>query len=201
MFIYWTFYYYGAIRHMGSNQTAVYTTISFLTYTVMAPVGGWCSDYLSKLYGVSVGRRFVCIVSLSLGALLLYMGTRLTGNVSTVVFMSLAVGFSSCSEAPFWASTIHIAGKHVGAACGILNTGANVGALIAPVLTPYIASRAGWSLGLHAGSLIVMFGVVAWFFVNPSRQIAAEHVTHESLPSAEREGASDDAEASSLSVE
>ena len=36
-------------------------------------------------------------------------------------------------EGPFWASAIDIGGKQVGAACGILNAGGNVGGFIAPV--------------------------------------------------------------------
>jgi hypothetical protein len=43
--------------------------------------------------------------------------------------------------------------------------------VVSPVLTPYIASRAGWSWGLYAGSLIVMVGILAWFFIDPTRKI------------------------------
>ena len=58
------------------------------------------------------------------------------------------------------------------AACGIVNTESNIGGFIAPVLTPYIASRAGWSWGLYAGSLIVMVGILAWFFIDPTRKVS-----------------------------
>jgi len=54
-----------------------------------------------------------------------------------------------------------------GAAGGIMNGLGNLGGLLAPVLTPYIASRAGWSWGLYAGSFIVLGGAAAWFFVRP----------------------------------
>ena len=172
MFFYWIYYYFGQIRRMGSSATAISTTVLFLGFMLMTPLGGWISDYLSKLYGSKTGRRLVPIVSLSLSAFLLYMGTGATGTISAVALMSLAFGFSACSEAPFWASTINLGGKHVGAACGILNTGANIGGLIAPILTPYVASRVGWSWGLYAGSLIIMVGVLAWCFVDPTREIS-----------------------------
>jgi ACS family glucarate transporter-like MFS transporter len=172
MFFYWIYYYFGQIRRMGSSETAVSTTILFLAFMLMTPLGGWSSDYLSKLSGPKAGRRLVPIFSLSLSALLLYMGTGAAGTISAVALMSLAFGFSACSEAPFWASTIHVGGKHVGAACGILNTGSNIGGLIAPILTPFVASLVGWSWGLYAGSLVIMVGVLAWCFVDPTRQIS-----------------------------
>jgi ACS family glucarate transporter-like MFS transporter len=55
----------------------------------------------------------------------------------------------------------------VGVAGGIMNGIGNVGGLLAPMLTPYIASRAGWSWGLYFGSFIVLAGAVTWFFVRP----------------------------------
>ena len=112
------------------------------------------------------------ILSLSLSAILLCIGTKTAETISAVIYMSLALGFAACAEAPFWASTIEVGGKHVGAACGILNTGANIGGLIAPILTPYIASRAGWSWGLYVGSLILLTGILAWFFIDPTKKIA-----------------------------
>lgn len=172
MFFYWIYYYFGQIRQMGSSQTAIYTTLLFLTFMLMTPLGGWSSDYLSKVYGSKVGRRIVSIVSLSLSALLLCIGTGAARTVSAVVLMSLAFGIASCAEAPLWVSAINVGGKHVGAACGIVNTGANIGGLIAPILTPYIASLVGWSWGLYAGCLIEMVGVLAWFYIDPTRQIS-----------------------------
>ena len=58
----------------------------------------------------------------------------------------------------------------MGAACGILNTGGNAGGFFAPVITPYIAARAGWQWGLYSGSLMAILGVIACYFVVPTFQ-------------------------------
>jgi dipeptide/tripeptide permease len=108
------------------------------------------------------------MVGLSLGSLLLYVGTVAAGTAAAVVSLSLATGFASWCEGPFWASAIGVAGERVGAACAILNTGGNISGFLAPILTPYIASRAGWSWGLYAGSLMAIVGVVACYFVDPT---------------------------------
>ena len=81
------------------------------------------------------------------------------------------MGFATCSEGPFWAVAIEISGEHVGAACGILNTGGNLGGMLAPVLTPMIAAHFGWAGGLYFGSLMVLIGMLTWLLVDPSKKI------------------------------
>jgi MFS family permease len=169
IFFYWIYYYFGEVRHMGYSQSARYTTGLFLTMMVMMPLGGWISDRLTAAYGPSVGRRMVPVVALTLACLLLFVGTKTPGNVSTVTLLSLAIGFASCCEGPFWSLAIEVGGPRVGAACGILNFGGNLGGFFAPILTPYIASRAGWSWGLYAGSLMVIIGIVACYLIDPRR--------------------------------
>jgi len=169
IFFYWIYYYFGQVRQLGYSESARYTTIVFVTMAVMMPLGGWISDRLTRSYGAGVGRRAVPMAGLSLGALLLYVGTIASGTAATVLSLSLATGFASWCEGPFWAAVIELAGEQVGAACGILNTGGNAGGFLAPILTPLIASRAGWSWGLHAGSLVALGGVVACYFVHPAR--------------------------------
>jgi MFS family permease len=170
IFFYWIYYYFGQVRQVGFSQSARYTTIVFITMGIMMPLGGWISDRLSRSYGEKFGRRVVPMVGLSLGSLLLYVGTIVPGTAAAVLSLSLATGFTSWCEGPFWASTIKVAGKQVGAACGILNTGANIGGFLSPILAPYIASRAGWSWGLYSGSLMAIVGVIACYFVDPTRQ-------------------------------
>ena len=91
---------------------------------------------------------------------------------ATVAFLSLAMGFASSSEGPYWATTIEISGDQVGAACGILNTGGNLGGLLAPVLTPMIAAKFGWAGGLYFASFLVTIGMLTWLMVDPARKIS-----------------------------
>ena len=51
-----------------------------------------------------------------------------------------------------------------------MNTGANLGGFIAPTLTPWIASFAGWSSALYFASFIVLGGVACWFFIDPTER-------------------------------
>ena len=59
----------------------------------------------------------------------------------------------------------------MGAACGILNTGGNVGG-IGPYVVPLIAAHFGWTWGLYFTSMVLMVAVVTWFFIDPAKGVA-----------------------------
>jgi len=171
IFFYWIYYYLGEIRHLGASQSARYTTGLFLVWVLMMPMGGLICDRLMSRFGRRLGLRITAFMSLSLGAGLLCAGVYATETLTAVALMSLALGFAGMADVTYWTSGIEVAGTHVGAVGGILNTGANVGGALAPVMTPWIASFAGWSWGLYLGCLMAFAGAVAWLFTDPTRRI------------------------------
>lgn len=174
IFFYWIYYYFGEVLRVGAQASAKYTTILFLTESAFMPIGGLLCDWLTRLYGAQFGRRIVPMTGLTLSAVLIYAGTISSDIAAAVVCLSLAVGLAACCEGPFWASVTELAGEHVGGAGSILNTGAQIGGFFAPILTPYIASRAGWSWGLYAGAIVALTGVLAIYFadVRPAAPLA-----------------------------
>jgi MFS family permease len=171
IFYYWIYYYFGEIRHMPQQQSAYATTIIFITMAVMTPLGGWVSDWMRSRYGPSRGARIVPIGSMAASAVLLYIGASGLSVFLMVALLSLAVGCSMAPEGTFWSTAIHMGGKQVGAACGFMNFGGNVGGMLAPVLTPMIAQRFGWAGGLSFASLIVLLGMLAWLVLEPTHQV------------------------------
>jgi ACS family glucarate transporter-like MFS transporter len=166
IFFYWIYYYFGEVLHLGAQSSAKYTTLLFLTEGTIMPIGGLVSDRLTRKYGAQSGRRIIPMLGLTLSAVFTYVGTVASGVGTAVACLALAFGLAACCEGPFWACVTEIAGERVGAASSILNTGAQVGGFFAPILTPYIALRAGWSWGLYVGSLVAMSGVVAIYLVD-----------------------------------
>ena len=62
-----------------------------------------------------------------------------------------------CTEGPFWATMTQLSGGQSGLAGGAMNFGGNLGGLISPTLTPWLADRIGWesTLTLTAGLAII----------------------------------------------
>ena len=169
IFFFWIYYYFGEIRKMGRSDTAIYTTILFLVWTVMTPLGGYVSDRLVERYGQKSGRRVVPIVCLPVSAFLLCVGVNMSHPFGVAACLSLALGFASASDGPFWATAIDLGRNNVGACSAIMNTGGNIGGFLAPILTPLIAAYAGWSWGLYFGAGVVLIGVISWFLIDPAQ--------------------------------
>jgi len=166
IFFFWIYYYFGQIRGMTPAETSIYTTVIFLAWVVMTPLGGWVSDRLIKTVGKRRGRPIVPVAGMVASAILLLVATQLSGAFAVGAALAVALGLAASTDGPFWSATIEAGGKDVGAACGILNTGSNIGGFIAPVLTPMIASVAGWSGALYFACLVVAGGSFVWLLLD-----------------------------------
>lgn len=170
IFFFWLYYYLGEIRGLPSEETGVATTVVFLAWTVMSPLGGWVSDRLVGRYGRKSGRRIIPIACLALSGICLCVGINLADPIAAVALLALSFGLAACSDGPFWAAAVDIGGPHAGACCGFLNAGGNVGG-IAPFVTPWIAARTSWSVGLYFAVLVLYLGVGTWFLIDPTKAL------------------------------
>jgi MFS family permease len=173
IFFYWLYYYLGEVRNFTPDETAFYTTLPFLAWLVMMPLGGWIADQMVARHGVKSGLRSVAITSQLLAVACLVAALSATGTGSLVALLSFAFGFASIADVTFWAGVISISGRQVGAAGGLMNTGGNLGGGLAPILTPLIASQFDWSAGLYVGGVIALIGVVAWTRIDPAPHVPA----------------------------
>jgi ACS family glucarate transporter-like MFS transporter len=168
IFFYWLYYYLGEVRKLPADDTAFYTTLPFLAWVVMMPLGGWLADHLTARFGIKHGLRWVAIGSLLVSVLGLVAALNVEDTNTLVGLLSLAFGCAAVADVVFWAGVISVAGAQAGTAGGLMNTGGNIGGTIAPFVTPLIASQYGWSAGLYVGAAIALIGVVAWLRIDPS---------------------------------
>jgi MFS family permease len=176
IFFFWIYYYFGEIRHLSRGETSFYTTVIFLSWVIMSPLGGLLSDRLVKKYGSKLGRPIVPVAAMLLAAMFLLLGTLLTSLWAVGSVFALSFGLASATDGPFWKAAIEVGKEDVGAACGLMNTGGNVGGFLAPMLTPFIASFAGWTAALAFGCVIAFAGVAIWFFLGTPEPHAVTRV-------------------------
>jgi hypothetical protein len=81
-----------------------------------------------------------------------------------VVLLSLCFGFQQFTEGPFASAATYLGGPHASTAYGVINTGANLAGLLAPVIGLMI-DRAGWVATLAGGSLFALVSAGLWLFI------------------------------------
>lgn len=169
----WFYIYLSQVRGLDLKTSAVYSMLPFIAMTLGCLLGGVASDWLTRRYGLRLGRCLLPGISLGLTAVLLVAGSQARQAVTASLILACGAGVLYVAQSGFWAATADISGEHTGVVSGIMNMGAQVGGACTASLTPLIAARIGWEMSFVAAALLSVLGGLAWLIVDPTRSIVA----------------------------
>lgn len=81
-----------------------------------------------------------------------------------------------CTEGPFWATMTQLSGERSGVAGGTMNFGSNLGGMISPALTPWLAARIGWSSALTLTAVLAVLAALLWLGVRVENRQSSDLV-------------------------
>src|SRR6185436_18575168 len=105
-----------------------------------------------------LGRRSIMLTGMTLAALFGLLGVNVSGQWNVAVCLAIAMGSLGMCEGVFWTTATDIGGKSRGFSGAFMNTGGNVGGLISPVLTPFMAKQMGWPGAITVACVISGIG-------------------------------------------
>jgi len=157
IFIFWFYLYLVQVRHFEVLKAASFTALPWIATMFAIPLGGVCSDAAVIRLGASWGRRIVPLLALCAAAIFLVIGARTPSAMMAVAALTTCTVLVLCTEGPFWATMTQLSGERSGIAGGTMNFGSNLGGMVSPALTPWLAERIGWetALTLTAGLAVV----------------------------------------------
>lgn len=167
----WFYLYLVNVRGFSILSGGLYTMAPFLASGIAAPTGGWLTDRLSRRFGKRIGRCGLGVGGLVFTAGFIILGAGAANPYLAVLFLSLGAGVLVASAAAYWATTIDLTKTYAGTASGFMNTGANLGGALSPVLTPFLAQRLGWEGALYVAAAFALAGALFWLGVHPERAI------------------------------
>jgi ACS family glucarate transporter-like MFS transporter len=169
VFFYWLKYYFKTVLGHGEAESASYTSIPILGMMVGTPVGGVACSLLARKRGLRRAFPLCSMVFMAAAAAFIAAGVlrKDSGPGEIVFWFTLACASIGMSEGPFWTTAVRLGGRFGATAAGVVNTGGNLGGLLAPAVTPLIASHAGWGGALVASSAIIGAGAFLWLAVDP----------------------------------
>jgi ACS family hexuronate transporter-like MFS transporter len=129
-----------------------------LAYALMMPVAGRMIDWLGTRLSY-----LIAVVVWSIAA----MAHALANNAAqfSIARFSLGIGEAANFPAAIKAVTDWFPAKERALATGIFNSGSNVGAIIAPLIVPWIAVNWGWRMAFIITGAIGFTWVVAWLWL------------------------------------
>ncbi len=157
IFVFWFYLYLVQVRHFAVLKAASFTALPWIATMFAIPLGGVCSDAAVTRWGANWGRRSVPLVALCVAAIFLVIGARTPSPMIAVAALTMCTVLVLCTEGPFWATMAQLSGERSGIAGGTMNFGSNLGGMVSPALTPWLAERIGWetALSLTAGLAVV----------------------------------------------
>jgi MFS transporter, ACS family, glucarate transporter len=173
IFFSWFYLYLAQVRNLNLKASAFYAMLPFLAMAACCPLGGFISDRLTKRFGARVGRCYLAAVVILLAGVFLVMGSEVHGARLASVVLAGGAGALYLAQSSFWSVTAGLAGSSSGSVSGFMNMGAQIGGMVTASLTPFIASRFGWTASFLVAAALCLFGALAWMIVDPERAIHA----------------------------
>jgi predicted MFS family arabinose efflux permease len=158
-------------RHFSLQQAGIYTGLPFFFGIFSTLSGGPLSIWVVRYLGPRAGRTVVVTGSLLLSAALLYCGLIIASPVVGAVLISLAAGAGDLILSTLWAAAVDLRKNSAGAVAGLMNSAANLGAFLSPVLVGrMLQAGLGWNHILEGGVLLNLSAAFLWLFFRQTAQ-------------------------------
>jgi sugar phosphate permease len=163
---FWCFLYLVQDRHFSNLEGGWLASLPFLVASVATAAGGSLSDKLASRFGERRGRRLLPLVALPLAAVFLYATVTADGPYWAVANLSLAFACVEVTEAPFWAATMRIVPADSMGSTAILNTGGNLGGVVATPIIAALSSNQSWTWVFATGALVSLVAALLWCWID-----------------------------------
>ena len=167
----WFYLYLVNVRGIDLLRGGWLAAAPFVAILVFCPLGGWTTDRLVPTLGLTRARMIVGLVGMSFAGALIALGAWIDSQTVAIACLSLGAGWLYFTVGAYWSVTTDLSKTHAGTLSGVMNMGANVGGVISPSLTPWLADHWGWTASLLAAALIACCGGVVWLKIDASQKL------------------------------
>jgi len=167
----WFYLYLVNVRGIDLLRGGWLAAGPFLAILVFCPLGGWVTDQLVPVLGLRKARLSIGMIGMALAGMLIGVGAWVESHTMAIVCLSLGAGWLYFTVGAYWSVTTDLSKTHAGTLSGVMNTGANVGGVISPSLTPWIADHWGWTASLLVAAGIALCGGLMWMKVDPTEEL------------------------------
>jgi MFS family permease len=158
--------YFVHVRHFTLLEAGAYASLTYLVWSISAPLGGWISDRLIRRgWNETRVRKGVLTAAFSTGLLLIpaALVAKATSAVPLVTAASLVGGSTANLLAIFQCCAPR---GQVGSWMGTGNFIGNIGGVLSPLLTGILISRTGsYFPGFALAPLVLVAGLLCFWFI------------------------------------
>jgi MFS family permease len=168
----WLPTYLREARGFSVDTASALSSVVLLSGAAASMLGGLWTDRWSKKYGLRAGRCGVASISLIVSGSALATASWIGSPLSAALLIAVAAGIADLSITPAWAVCHDIGGEYAGTVTGCMNTFANVGGVIAPLVMGYAVGRLNsWTVPILITAALYVGGGLVALLINPNEQL------------------------------
>lgn len=172
---FWCFLYLVQERHFAIIEGGWLASLPYVAAAVGSIYGGTTNTWLCRRFGERRGYRLGPIAALPAAGLFLLLVAVVPNAYWAILALCGAFACVEFTEAPYWAATMRVCPADTMAATGILNTGANLGGILATPIVAALSGHGHWALAFVTGTGFAVASAALWFWVDVTRGEAPLH--------------------------
>jgi ACS family glucarate transporter-like MFS transporter len=132
--------------------------------------GGAVTDFMSRRFGLRVGRSAVSVVGYAVAGAAMFASVLSSTPVMAAVLIAVAVAASMFTLSASWAACIDIGGEHTAVLSAAMNTTGQIGSILSPVVTAWVVTHfSNWQMPLIIMGVLYTLSAIFWMLVNPQK--------------------------------
>ena len=167
--MFWSFLYLVQERKLSVLESGWLASLPFIVAGAAAAAGGRIADGLRARFGDRIGMRIVPLVALPCAAVFLYLTVSAANPYWAVGALCLGFACIEVTEGSFWGATMRLAPSDTMAGTAILNTGGNLGGVVATPIIAALSAGQSWSVVFATGAVTSVAAAALWFTIDAGR--------------------------------
>jgi ACS family glucarate transporter-like MFS transporter len=163
---FWSFIYLRQERHLSLLESGWLASLPFLTAALASAAGGRLGDYLIARFGSPWGARFLAFFALPGAGLFLWLTGAADNAYLAVASLCLAFGCCEIMEGTYWSTVMRAAPADTMTATAVLNTGGNLGGVVATPAIAALSANHQWASVFAIGTLVSLAAAAVWFWID-----------------------------------
>lgn len=172
VFLAWLPMYLMEVHGFSLAKMGIWAAAPWLSLMAVVFLCGYFSDKaIAAGFSQNLVKTGTGAVGILLCACTLFIATNTSDPMMNVFWLSVALGSLGLTMSASWSSVITMGGQFAGSVSGWMNFWGNIGGVLAPTVTAWIATTYGWQAAMVATAVTGAAGAVAWLFVKPDKAI------------------------------
>lgn len=134
--------------------------------------GGAITDWMTRRFGLRVGRCSVGVVGYALAGIAMFVSVWSTTPAFAAILIAVAVAASMFTLSASWAACMDIGGEHTAILSAAMNTTGQLGSILSPFVAGWVVTQfANWQAPLLIMGGLYLLSAALWLVVDPRKRL------------------------------